>query len=151
MAVTGTANDNKRNTKLIFKEKAPTRSCISKIDNTFLDSAEDPDNVILMYILLRKTSLWRKGSLRKCYGIEVNDDANETDAAGNNSENHKMITISKSFEYETKIIATTPADNSISNTAVSIPLKSSKFVRSPDRLLINFVKELANRKVKAMI
>ena len=47
------ANDaNKRNKKLTFKSNAPFRSCISKINNTFIDNAKDLDIVIPMYNLL---------------------------------------------------------------------------------------------------
>ena len=37
---------------LIFKNNAPFRSCISKINNTFIDNAEDLDIVMPMYSLL---------------------------------------------------------------------------------------------------
>ena len=46
-------NDAKiRNKKLSFKNNAPFRLCISKINNTFIDNAEAFDTVILMYYLL---------------------------------------------------------------------------------------------------
>ena len=45
-------NDEKRNKKLTFKNNAPFRSCISNINNTFIDSAEDIDIVTPMYNLL---------------------------------------------------------------------------------------------------
>ena len=45
ISVTGT-NDNKRS------NNAPFRSCISKINNTFIDNAEDLDIVMPMYNLL---------------------------------------------------------------------------------------------------
>ena len=38
--VTGTNNANKRNKKLTFKNNAPFRSCVSEINNTFVDNAE---------------------------------------------------------------------------------------------------------------
>ena len=45
-------NDTKtRNIKLISKNNASFRSCISKINNTFVDNAEDLD-IMLMYNLL---------------------------------------------------------------------------------------------------
>ena len=37
ITVTGTYNANRRNKKLVFKNKAPFRSWISKINNTFVD------------------------------------------------------------------------------------------------------------------
>ena len=40
-------NDDKtRNKKLILKNNAPFRSCISKINNTFIENAEDLDIVM---------------------------------------------------------------------------------------------------------
>ena len=46
-------NDAKtRNKKLILKKNDPFRSCISKINKTFIDNAEDLDIVIPMYKLL---------------------------------------------------------------------------------------------------
>ena len=46
ISVKGTNNVSKRNKKLTFKNNAPFRSCISKINNTFVDNAEDIDIVI---------------------------------------------------------------------------------------------------------
>ena len=40
-SITGTNNANRRNKKLTFKNSAPFRSCISKINNTFIENAED--------------------------------------------------------------------------------------------------------------
>ena len=41
-----------RNKTLTFKNTAPFRSCISKINNTFIDNAEDLDIVMPIYNLL---------------------------------------------------------------------------------------------------
>ena len=49
ITVKGNDNANKRNRKLIFKNNAPFRSCISKINDTFIDIAEDLDIVIPMH------------------------------------------------------------------------------------------------------
>ena len=38
--VTGTNANNRRNKKLPFKNNAPFRSCVSKINNAFIDNAE---------------------------------------------------------------------------------------------------------------
>ena len=46
----GDDNDKTRNKKLIFKTNAPFRSCISKIDNTFINNAEDLDIVMPIII-----------------------------------------------------------------------------------------------------
>ena len=49
-----TANDaaNRRNKKLIFKNDVPSRLCISNINRTITDYAEDLDIVIPMYNML---------------------------------------------------------------------------------------------------
>ena len=52
ISVTGTNNANRRNKKLTFKNNAPFRSCITKINNTFIDNAEYIDIVMLMCNLL---------------------------------------------------------------------------------------------------
>ena len=51
VSVRGTNDNNRRNKKLTFKNNAPFRSCISKINNTFMDNAEDLDIVTPMYNL----------------------------------------------------------------------------------------------------
>ena len=48
--VEGYADDKTRNKQLIFKANAP--SCISNINNTFIDNAEDLDIAMSMYNLL---------------------------------------------------------------------------------------------------
>ena len=50
--VRGNNSNNRKNNKLIFKNNSPFRSCISKINNTFIDNAKDLDVVILVYNLL---------------------------------------------------------------------------------------------------
>ena len=52
ISVTGTDNANRRNKKLTFKNNAPSRSCISKINNIFMGNAEDLDIIMPMYSLL---------------------------------------------------------------------------------------------------
>ena len=43
---------NRRNKNLTFKNKDPFRLCISKMNNTFIDNAEDLDIAMPMYNLL---------------------------------------------------------------------------------------------------
>ena len=51
----GTYDANKRNKKLTFKNNAPFRSCISKINNTFIDNAVHLDIIMPMYNLLENS------------------------------------------------------------------------------------------------
>ena len=48
ITVTGTTSGNRKNRPLAFKNNAPFISCISKINNTLIDNAEDLDIVIPM-------------------------------------------------------------------------------------------------------
>ena len=48
----GRPNNDAYDRKLAFKNNAPFISCISKINNTLLDNAEDLDIVMPMYNLL---------------------------------------------------------------------------------------------------
>ena len=52
ISVTGTKDNNKWNKKVTFKNNAPFRSCISIMNNTFIDNAEDLDSNMLMYNFL---------------------------------------------------------------------------------------------------
>ena len=78
------------------------------------------------------------GSLRNYYGDEVNDDDNENNDAGNYRVNSNKTVTSKSFEYKTKILGSTPADNSRLETEFVFPLKYLSNVRKSLNLpLIN--------------
>ena len=69
------------------------------------------------------------------YRGEVDDDANENDAA-NNRINKNKTTTSKSFEYKTKLIGNMPNNNNILDAEVFVPLKYlSNFWRSLDLTL----------------
>ena len=129
----------KRNKKLAFKNNAPFRSCISKINNTFLDNAEDLDIARPIYNLLQYSDSYSmaSGSLCNYYRDAINDDPNENNAADNRINNDK--TISKPFEYKIKLIESTPNNNNILDTEVVVPLKYlSKFLKSPDLPLIKY-------------
>ena len=49
--------NNREDKKLTFKNNAPFRSCISKINNTFIGNAEDLDIVMPMYNLLEYSGI----------------------------------------------------------------------------------------------
>ena len=140
-----TNNSNIRNKTLTFKNNAPFRSCISKVKNTFIDSAEDLNIVMLMYSLIEYSDNYSKtfGSLWNYNGDEVNDSANENHDANNYRINNNKTTTSKSCEYKTKIIERTPSDNNILDKEVDFPLKYlNNFWRSLVLPLINCEIEL---------
>ena len=66
--------DKTRNKKLIFKSNAPFRSCISRINSTFIDNTEDLDIASMCYLLKHSDNYSMiSGSLWNSYGDEVND------------------------------------------------------------------------------
>ena len=121
--VEGDNDDKTRNKKLIFKNNASFRSCISKINNTFIESVEDLDIVMPIYSLLENSDKYSmtSGSLWNYYRDKVNDDENENDNADNNRINNNKTITSKSFEYKTKIIGKTPDDNNVLDTESVVP------------------------------
>ena len=73
----------------------------------------------------------------------MEDDANEIHNSNNNSMKNSKTTTSKSFEYKTKIIGSTPNDNSILDAEVVVSLTYlSNFWRFLDFPLINYEVEL---------
>ena len=52
ISVTGNNAPTRRKKKLTFKNNALFRSCMSKINNTFVDKTKDLDTVMPMYNLL---------------------------------------------------------------------------------------------------
>ena len=84
--------------KLALKNNASFTSCISKINNTLIDNAEDLDIVMPMYNGLKYSKNYRKtaGRFWNYYRDEQNSGAN------NNLK--YSIKDSKSFNYKTSII-----------------------------------------------
>ena len=77
------------------------------------------------------------GSLWSYYRDKVNDIDNENNADNYRINNNKTMT-SKSFEYKTKLIGSTPNDNNTLNADIVVPLKYlSKFWRFFNLPLIN--------------
>ena len=142
VSVRGTNDANRRNKKLTFKNNAPFRSCISKINNTFVDNAEDDATVKPLYNLLEYSDNYSmaSGSLWNYYRDEVNDYANEN---VNNFRISNKTTAGKSLAYKTKIIEKMTADDNTLDTEVVVPLKNfSNFWRFLNLILINCEIEL---------
>ena len=116
-----------------------------KINNTFIDNAEDLDIAMPMYNLLEYSGNYfmTSGSLWNYYRDEINDDENENDNNNDNKLNNNKSQTSKSFNYKTKKIGSTPDNENRLNAEVVIPLKYlSNFWRSLDLLLISCELEL---------
>ena len=93
----GTADANKRNKKLNLKNIAPFRSCLPKINNTFVDNAKDLTIVLPMHNLLEYSDNYSmaSGSLWNYNRDKVNDAANEIVA--NHRISNSETTTSRSF------------------------------------------------------
>ena len=92
---------------------------------------------MLLYNLLKYSNNFSiiSGSLWNYYRDEINDDPNKN--VNNRINNNKSMT-SKSFEYKTKLIGSTPNNNNTLDAEVVVPLKKlSNFWRSLELPLIN--------------
>ena len=90
-------NNNAYDKKLAFKNNAPFISCITKLNNTFVDNAEDLDILMPMYNLIEYSKNYSKttGSLWNYYRDEPN--------SGAVGDTNYSIKDSKSFDYKTSI------------------------------------------------
>ena len=107
IAVVGTNSNNRRDKMLTFKNNAPFRSCISKINNTFMGNAENFDMVMWAYNLLSygdNYSMTSGISWNDC-GDEMDDNANES-----NADLEQMIARQQQVNllYKKKIIGSLP-------------------------------------------
>ena len=117
--VNGVENQTlRRNRPLILKNNAPFVSCITKINNEFIEDADDLDIVMPMYNLLEYSNNYRKtiGSLYNYYRHELSDDNNP-----NNFLNTNVIN-SNTFKYKNKITGNTE-DKGTKEIKLAVPLK----------------------------
>ena len=93
----------RRNRKIMLKNNAPFVSSITRINNEFIEDADDLDIVMLMYNLLEFSKNYRKtiGSLYNYYRDELSDDNNP------NSFPNTNVVNSGAFEYKNKITGNT--------------------------------------------
>ena len=91
--------NNQENEKITFINNAPFRSCLSEIDNTLIDNAEDLDIVTTMHNFLEYSNNYSmtSGRLWNYDRDQVNGNANENNTDNHKINNKKTIT-SKSFE-----------------------------------------------------
>ena len=108
----------------IFKNCVPVIKCISKINDTEIDNAQDIDIVMPMYNLIEYSDNYSKtsGSLWQYYKDEPNDN----------------LANSESFKSKVKITGNTPADGNTKDVEIIVPLKYlSNFWRTLEMPLIN--------------
>ena len=130
IAITGVGDDaaarraDERNKGVILKNCAPFTKCISKINDTEIDNAQDIDIVMPMYNLIEYSDNYSKtsGSLWQYYKDEPNDN----------------LANSESFKSKVKITGNTPADSNTKDVEIIVPLKYlSNFWRTLEMPLIN--------------
>ena len=138
ITITGAGNDDaakrldERNKGVIFKNCAPFTKCISRINNTDIDNAQDIDTVMPMYNLIEYSDNYSKtsGSLWQYYKDEVNDN----------------IADSESFKSKVKITRKTPDDGNTKDVEMIVLLKYLRsFWRTLEMLLINCELNLESR------
>ena len=128
-------NDHAYDKKLAFKNNAPFSSCITKINNTFIDNAEDLDIVMPMNNLIEYNKNYSKtsGSLWNCYRGEPN-----SGVGGENDSINYSIKNSKSFDCKTSITGKLENNDVTKDVKFAVPLKYlSNFWRTLDMSLIN--------------
>ena len=127
------ADANNTNKKVIFKSCAPFTNCISEINNTQVDNANDIDIVMPMYNLIEYSDNYAKtsGSLWQYYkDISAVDNNN---AIVNFTDNN----LTDSFNFKVKMTGQT-GDYGTRNVEIMVPLKYlSNFWRTLEMPLIN--------------
>ena len=120
-----TRRTDERNKDVIFNNCAPFIKCISKINDTEIDNAQDIDIAIEMYNLIECSDNYSKtsGSLWQHYKDEPNDILTDN---------------SKSFKSKVKITGSTPAGGNTKDVEIIVLLKYlSNFWRTLEMPLIN--------------
>ena len=97
---------DERDKGVTFKNCAPSTKCISRINNTDIDTARDIDIVMPMYNLIEYSDNYSK--ISECLWQYYEDEPNDN------------ITDSESFKSKVKITGKTPADRNTNNCSIKI-------------------------------
>ena len=131
-AAAGAAANN-TNKKVMFKNCAPFTNCISEINNTQIDNAEDIDIVMPIYNLIEYSDNYAKTTAslwQYCKDIPARD-------ANNIIEEFTEGNTTDSFKFKAKITGQTRNDGT-KNVEIMVPLKYlSNFWRTLEMPLIN--------------
>ena len=127
---TGTENDDaakwldERDKGVIFKNYAPFTKCISRINNSDIDNAQDIDIVMPMYNLIEYSDNYSKTSVNLWQYYK--DDPSDN------------ITLSESFVSKIKITRKTPNNENAKDVEIFVPLKYlSNFWKNIEMPVIN--------------
>ena len=115
---------DERNKGAIFKKYAPVTKCISKINDTEIDNAQDIDIVMPMYSLIKYSDNYseKSGILWQYYKYEPSYNVEDCE----------------SFKSKLKITGKTPVGGSTKDVQIVVPLKYlSNFWRTLEIPLIN--------------
>ena len=115
---------DERDKDVTFKNCAPFTKCISRINYTGIDNAQDIDTVLPMYNLIEYSDNYSKtsGGLYQYYKDKPNNN----------------IADSESFKSKIKITGKTPDDGNTKDVEIIVPLKYlSNFWRTLEMPLIN--------------
>ena len=130
ITITGAGDDaaarqlDEKNKGVTFKNCAPFTKCISRINNTDIDNAQDIDIVMPMYNLTEYSDNYSKtsGSLWQYYKDDPNDNMEQ----------------SESLKSKIKIMGKTPTDSNMKDVEILVPLKYlSNFWRTLEMPLTN--------------
>ena len=124
ITITGAGDDDAANKGVIFKNCAPFTTCITRINGTEIDNAQEIDIVMPMYNLIEYSDNYSKtsGSLWQYYKDDPNDN----------------IMQSESFKSKIKITGKTLAAGNTKDVEIIVPLKYlSNFWRTLEMPLIN--------------
>ena len=129
ITITGARNDatkrlDERNKGVTFNNCAPFTKCVSRINNTDIDNAQNINIVMPMYNLIEYSDNYSEtpGRLWQYYKVDPNND----------------ITQSESFKFKAKITGKTPTAGNAKDAEIIVPLKYlSNFWRTYEMPLIN--------------
>ena len=113
-------DNNAYDKKLAFKSNAAFVSCISKINNTLIDNAEDLDIVMPTYNLLEYSKCYSKTTGR--FSNYYRDEPNWGVGGANNNINY-LLKDSKSFDYKTCITRKLEGNRTEKEVEIVAPLK----------------------------
>ena len=121
-------------TQIAFKSCAPFTKCITKIDGTTIDDAENLDLVMPMYNLIEYSSNYSE-TTGNLWFYSKDEATNFNADVANNNNNFK------SFMHKAKLLENTEADGGngiLKNATIAVQSKYlSNFLRSLEMLLIN--------------
>ena len=107
--------------ELTLKNNGPFVSCISKINNTLIDNAEDLDVAMPMYNLLEYSKSY--GKTTRNFWNYYRDEPNKESIGGGNGAIKYSIKNLKSFDYKTSISGTLEDDKTKTEAETVVLLK----------------------------